>query len=103
MKGDKYLFIALSIIFLVTLSYISENVVKRLSSQKFDISFFLEVPLSSGETMAILASSGKMPYDKQLSIAFDKALHKTLAATFTSLGGIISKPTVFLSQVHSKV
>ena len=71
MKGDKYLSIALSINFLVTLSYIFENVVKILTGRKFDISFFL-VPLSSGETMAILASSGKMPFDKLLFIAFDK-------------------------------
>ena len=72
MKGDKYLFIALSINFLVTFSYIFENVVKILTGQKFYIPFLLEVPLSGGETMAILASSGKMPFDKLLFIAFDK-------------------------------
>ena len=57
--------------FLVTLSYIFENV-KILTGQKFDISFLLEVPLLSGETMAILASSGKMSFDKLLFITFGK-------------------------------
>ena len=57
---------------IVTLSYIFENVVKIRTGRKFDISFLLEVPLSSGETMAILASSGKMLFDKLLFIAFDK-------------------------------
>ena len=36
---------------LVTLSYIFENVVKILTGRKFDISFLLEVPLSSGEPL----------------------------------------------------
>ena len=45
--------------------------------------------------MAILTSSGKMPFDKLLFIAFDKGCHNTLAAIFKSLGGIISKPTDF--------
>ena len=72
MKGDKYLSIALSINFLVTLSYIFENVVEILTDRKFDITFSLEVPLSSDETMTILASPGKMPSDKLLFIAFDK-------------------------------
>ena len=91
MKGDKYLSIALSINFLATLSYIFENVVKILTGQKFDISFLLEKPLLNGETMA---SSRKMPFDKLLSI-----YEKTLAAIFTSLGGIISKS----QQVNTKV
>ena len=85
--------IALSINFLVTLSYIFENVVKILTCQKFDTSFLLEVPLSRGETMTILASSGKMPFDKLLFIAFDKGWYKRIAAIFASLEGIISKPT----------
>ena len=53
--------------------------------------------------MAILASSGRMPFDALLFIAFDKGLHKTLAAIFTSVRGIISKPRPFLCQVHLKV
>ena len=72
MKGDKYLFIALSINFLVTFSYIFENVVKILTGRKFYIPFLLEVPLSGGETMTVLVSSGKMPFDRLLFIAFDK-------------------------------
>ena len=80
---------------LVTLSYIFENVVKILTGRKFDISFLLEVTLSSGETIVILDSPGKMTFDKLLFPAFDKGWHKTLAAIFTSLGGFIWKPTVF--------
>ena len=72
MKGDKYLLIALSINFLVTLTYIFENVVKILTGRKFDISFLLEGPLSSGETMVILASSRKMSFDKPLFITLTK-------------------------------
>ena len=45
MKGDKYLSIPLSTNFLVSLSYIFENVFKILTGQKFDISVLLEVPL----------------------------------------------------------
>ena len=93
MKGDKYFSIALSVIFLVTHSYIFQNVVKILTGQKFDISFLLEVPLSSGKTMTILALSGKMPFDKLLFIPLYRGCHRTLAAIFTSSGGIISKPT----------
>ena len=95
MKGDKYLSIALSINFLVTLSYIYENVVKILTGRKFDVSFLLEVHLSSSKIMTILALPAKIPFDKLLFIAFDKGWHKTLAAIFTSLGGIILKPTAF--------
>ena len=86
---------ALSISFLVTLSYIFENVVKILTGRKFDIPFLIEVPLSSGETMTILASSGKMLFGELLYIAFDKGWHKTLAAIFTCLRGITSKLTAF--------
>ena len=66
MKGDKYLSIALSINFLLTLSCIFENVVKILTGR------LLEVPLWSSETMAIFASCGKVPFGKLLFIAFDK-------------------------------
>ena len=45
--------------------------------------------------MAMLASSGETPFGKLLFISFDKGLHKTLAAIFTSLRGIISKPKAF--------
>ena len=61
--NDKYLLMAASITFLVTCSYIFEKV-KILTDRKFDISFFFsEIPLSSGETMAILASFGKVLFD----------------------------------------
>ena len=103
MKGDKHLPIALSIIFWVTLSYIFENVVKVLIGRKFDISFLLEVPLWSGETMEILASPRKMPYDKLLFIAFDKDWHKTFATIFTSSGEIILKTNRFLFVKCSQI
>ena len=90
MKGDSFIYN-----FLVILSYNFEKVVKILTGRKFDISFLLEVPLPRVEIMTILASSGKMPFDKLLFIAFGKGWHKTLAAIFTSLGGITLKPTVF--------
>ena len=92
--NDKYLLMAASITFLVTCSYIFEDV-KILTDRKFDISFFFsEIPLSSGETMAILASFGKVPFDI-LFISFEIDLHKTIVAILASLGGIISKSTVF--------
>ena len=72
MKGDKYLSMALSHNFLLTLSHIFENVVEILTDRKLDVSFLLEVPMSRRETMAILASSRKMPFDKILFIALDK-------------------------------
>ena len=52
--------------------------------------------------MAILASSGRMPFDKLLFIAIDKGFHKTLAANFISLGGIISKRTTFFVSIALK-
>ena len=87
MKWDKYLLVAVSNNFLVNFSYIFENV-KKLSDRKFDI-FFSVIPLSRSETMAILASSGKVPFD----IFF--FWQKTIAAIFTSLGGFVSRPTDF--------
>ena len=36
-----------------------------------------------------------MPFDKLLFIVFEKGWHKTLAAIFASLGGIISKPIAY--------
>ena len=47
-KEDKYLFIFVSIKFLVTFSWLFGNVIKIITGQKFDWSFFLEVLLSSG-------------------------------------------------------
>ena len=95
--------IAVCINFSVTFSYIFENIVKILTGRKFDMSFVLEVPLLSGEILTNLASPGKIPFDRLfLFIAFDNDLHNTLAVIFTSLGGIISKQTAFLCQVHSK-
>ena len=61
MKWDKYLLVAVSNNFLVNFSYIFENV-KKLSDRKFDI-FFSVIPLSRSETMAILASSGKVLFN----------------------------------------
>ena len=68
MKGDSFIYN-----FLVILSYNFEKVVKILTGRKSDTSFLLEVPLSRVEIMAILASSGKMAFDKLLFIAFGKS------------------------------
>ena len=62
---------ALFINFLVTFSHIFQNVVKLATGQKFDLSFLLEAPLSNVETMTILESSIKMPFDKLLFITYD--------------------------------
>ena len=48
MKRDKYLFIALTINFLVALSYIFYKFVKILTGRN-SMYHFLEIPLSSGE------------------------------------------------------
>ena len=84
MKRDKYLFIALTINFLVALSYIFEKVVKILTGRN-SMYHFLEVPLSSGEI-----------------VIYFNGWHNTLTAIFTIFGWIISKPTAF-RQEHSKV
>ena len=86
--------ILISINFLITLSYIFENVVKILTGGKFDIWFSLKVPLSSGKTMAILASSGKMPLIKYY-LLYCLLLFIVFIAIFISLEGIISKLTAF--------
>ena len=51
-EGDK-IFVVISVF----------EVVKILTGQKFDVSFFLEVPFSSCEIKAVSASSEKMPFD----------------------------------------
>ena len=73
-----------------------------LTGLKLEILFFLEVPLSNGETKAILVSSGKIPCNRLLLMALDNGLHKTWTAILTSLGGIMSKPTVFLVSISFK-
>ena len=50
MKGNEYLFIALFINFLATLSNIFENFVKILTVRYIII---FRIPLSSGETLTI--------------------------------------------------
>ena len=86
----------------VTFSYFFKKVVKILIDLKLEISFFLEVPLSSGETRAILASFGKTPCNRLLIMALNNGLHKTWAAILTELRGIMSMPTVFLASVSFK-
>ena len=69
MKGNEYLFMALFINFLATLSNIFENFVKILTVRYIII---FRIPLSSGETLTIQASSAKLSFDKVLFIPFDK-------------------------------
>ena len=60
--------------------------------------FLLSVPLSTGETAAILAASGKIPMVKLLLIVFVRRSDKIFADSFTSFGGILSTPVAFLYQ-----
>ena len=97
MKEDKYLLSAVSINFLATFSFIFENVVKILTGRKSDISLFLEIPLSSGETMKFLALSGKMLLDNcrqlNLTMADTKHLQRILQ--------LYENQQLILCQVHS--
>ena len=66
-----------------------------LTGLKFDISFLLGLPLSSGIANAGLAFSGKTFCAILELIAFVSNGFKKSAESFTSLGGIVSMPLVF--------
>ena len=61
-----------------------------------EISFLFGLPLSSGITEAILASSGNTPYFRLLFIAIERGVLSISAESLTNLGGILSKPVAFL-------
>ena len=67
-----------------------------LTGLKLEISFLFGLPLSSGITEAILASSGNTPYFRLLFIAIERGVLSISAESFTNLGGILSKPVAFL-------
>ena len=83
----------------MTASNILENTFNLLTSLKFEILFLLSVTLSTGETAAILAASGKIPMVKLSLIVFVRGSDKIFAESFTSFGGILSTPVAFLYQI----
>ena len=73
---------------LILLSY-------TFDSYKFEISFLLGLPLSSGITDAVLAFSRKIFCKILVLMAFVSNGVKKIAESFTSLGGIVSLPLAF--------
>ena len=73
-----------------------EDVFSTLTSLKFEISFLLSLPLSSGITDAVLAFSGKTFYLILVLMTFVSNGFKKFTKSFTSLGGIASMSPVFL-------
>ena len=61
--------------------------------------FLLSVPLSIGETAAILAASRKISMVKLSLIVFVRGSDKTFADSFTSFGGILSTPVTFFISI----
>ena len=78
---------------------ISENALSTLTSLKFEMLFLLSVPLSIGETAAILAASGKIAIVKLSLIVFVRGSDKIFADSFTSFGGILSTPVAFFISI----
>ena len=64
-----------------------------------EISFLIGLPLSSGITEAILASSENTPYIRILFIAIERGVLNISAESFPNLGGILSKPVAFLVSI----
>lgn len=62
---------------------------------KLEMLFSLSVPLSIGETAAILATSRHMPLDKLSLIVFVKESDKIIADSFTKFSDILSTPEAF--------
>ena len=83
----------------MTASNILENTLSTLTGLKLEMLFLLSVPLSTGETAAILAASGKIPMVKLSLIVFVRGSDKIFAESFTSFGGILSTPVAFLYQI----
>ena len=67
-----------------------------LTSQKFEISFLLGFPLSSGTTRAVFAKSGKRLCSLLELIDLVKSTVKKSTATFINFGGMVSIPVAFL-------
>ena len=73
-----------------------EKVFSMLTGLKLDISSLFGLPLSSGITELILATSENAPYFKLLFITIERGVLSISAKSFTNLGGILSKPVAFL-------
>ena len=88
--------------FLVTASNVLENTLTTLTGLKFEMLFLLWVPLSIGETVAILEESGKISMVQLLSIVFVRSSDKIFADSFIGFGGILSTPVAFLVSIFFK-
>ena len=95
MKVERYLSNSETNWSLITFSKILEKVFSILTGLKLEISFLFGLPLSSGITEAILASSGNTPYFRLLFTAIEREVLSISAESFTNLGGILSKPIAF--------
>ena len=80
----------------MTASNILENTLGAIIGLWFEKLYLLSVPLSIGETAAVLAASGKIPVVKLSLIVFVRGSDKMFADSFTSFGGILSTPVAFL-------
>ena len=83
----------------MTASNILENTLSTLTGLKFEMLFLLSVPLSIGETAAILAASGKIAIVKLSLIVFVRGSDKIFADSFTSFGGILSTSLAFFISI----
>ena len=83
----------------MTASNILENALSTLTGLMFEMLFLLSVPLSIGETAAILAASGKIPIVKLSLIVFVRGSDKIFADSFTNFGGILSTSVTFFISI----
>ena len=83
----------------MTSSNILENTLSSLTGLKLEMLFLLSVPLSIGETVAVLAASIKIPILKLSLIVFVRGSDKMFADSFTSFCDIFSTPVAFFISV----
>ena len=67
-----------------------------LTGRKFEVSFLLDFPLSSGTTRVAFAKSGKMLCSILELIDLVKIRVKKSTSTFISFGKMVSIPVAFL-------
>ena len=79
----------------MTTSNIFENTPIILTGLKLKMLFLLSVPLSIGETVAILTASRKILIVKLSLIAFVRDSDKIFADSFSSFGGLLSTSVAF--------
>ena len=73
-----------------------------LTGRKFFSTVRIGSPLSRGVTAAFFARSGNLLLRMLMFIAFVSGTDSSLAAKWTSLGGILSSPVDFLSFIARK-